>query len=619
MVAQSHADTEMMDMLSWVATSIGLEWNPPLSPEPSRLDDQFLGTGLRPRARPAPIPFFPEVHEELTRLWEAPFTARSQSFSSPALATLDGRAARGYSVTWRGHPRLPSRACRFMSSLTARAYGAAGQAVSALHAMALLQVHQAKALKELHEGSSDPGLMQELRSATDLALQATKVTARSLRQAMSTLVVQEHHLWLNLVEMGEVDKARFLDAPISQVGLFGNTVEDFAQQFSAVKKQTEVLQHILPWRGLRPRTLSARHQGHLPPATIPAPPQPVPMAGSRCYPSRGRPVEGREENILSPQPPGHAAPKSLTKEWFPCLLGHKQAHTGLVPVDYGDEIPPPPSSANLMVGGRSQVSASMSLDSARPWGSSPLDVAPRAPLRREAPPAGTSNVIIPLVPLARSLGTCLALSNPSRWLTRTVTYSAYVIQFTRCPPRFSGIRFTMVKGENATTLHAEIATLLRKGVIEPVPPAEMKKGFYSPYFIVPKKGGGLRPILDLRVLNRALHRLPFKMLTQKRILASVRHQDWFAAVDLKDAHFHASVLPRRRPFLRFAFEGQAYQYKVLPFGLSLSPCIFTKVAEAALALLREMGICILNYLDDWLILTHFRELLQNLFALGMLS
>ncbi len=34
-----------------------------------------------------------------------------------------------------------------------------------------------------------------------------------------------------------------------------------------------------------------------------------------------------------------------------------------------------------------------------------------------------------------------------------------------------------------------------------------ESGFYSPYFIIPKKGGGLRPILDLLVLNRALHKL----------------------------------------------------------------------------------------------------------------
>ncbi len=63
---------------------------------------------------------------------------------------------------------------------------------------------------------------------------------------MSTMVVQERHLWLNLVEMKDVDKARFLDAPISQAGLFGDTVEDFAQQFSAVQQQTEAIQHTCP-------------------------------------------------------------------------------------------------------------------------------------------------------------------------------------------------------------------------------------------------------------------------------------------------------------------------------------------------------------------------------------
>ncbi len=127
---------------------------------------------------------------------------------------------------------------------------------------------------------------------------------------------------------------------------------------------------------------------------------------------------------------------------------------------------------------------------------------------------------------------------------------------------------------------------------------------------MPKKVGGLRPILDLRVLNRALHKLPFKMLTQKCIFGCVRPLDWFAAIDLKDAYFHVSILPRHRPFLRFAFEGRAYQYKVLPFGLSLSPRVFTKVVEAALVPLRERGLRILNYLDDWLILAQFRRQLS---------
>ncbi|KAL0161609.1 hypothetical protein M9458_045334 [Cirrhinus mrigala] len=76
----------------------------------------------------------------------------------------------------------------------------------------------------------------------------------------------------------------------------------------------------------------------------------------------------------------------------------------------------------------------------------------------------------------------------------------------------------LVRGSSTAVLRAEIAVLLAKDAIETVPSAEIKKGFYSPYLIVPKKGGGLRPILDLRVLNRALLKLPFKMLTLKHML-----------------------------------------------------------------------------------------------------
>ncbi len=234
----------------------------------------------------------------------------------------------------------------------------------------------------------------------------------------------------------------------------------------------------------------------------------------------------------------------------------------------------------------------------------PFELGPCAPFR--CPTVGTS--VTPLVPLVRSLGAWLELPRPSRWLLRTIRLG-YAIQFARRPPKFRGIRFTSVLSKDAPVLRAKVAVLLAKDAIEPVPPAEMKSGFYSPYFIVPKKDGGLRPILDLRVLNRALHKLPFRMLTQRRIFQCVRPFDWFAAIDLKDAYFHVSILPRHRPFLRFAFEGRAYQYKALPFGLSLSPRVFTKVVEAALVPLREAGIRILNYLDDWLILAQSRALL----------
>ncbi len=284
--------------------------------------DWFLGC----KPRPAPVPFFPEVHEEQTSSWMASFPARSRSSASSVLTTLDGGVARGYAgipqveravtvhldanaATWRNRPRLPSKACKLTAALAAKAYSGAGQAASALHAMAILQVHQAKALKQVHEGSTDPGLMQELRTATDFTLRATKVTARSLGKAMSTMVVQERHLWLNLAEMKDVDKARFLDTPISQGGLFGDTVEGFAQQFSAVQQQTEEIQHILPRRdtpstaapGVRPQ--SARRCGRPPASSRAAPPQAE---------STHRPVRQASRRRAAP-PASQPGPKSSRK------------------------------------------------------------------------------------------------------------------------------------------------------------------------------------------------------------------------------------------------------------------------------------------------------------------
>ncbi len=59
----------------------------------------------------------------------------------------------------------------------------------------------------MHEGSTNPWLSQELRSASDL--RAMEITARSLGKAMSTLVVQERHVWLSLVETSNVNNVRF--------------------------------------------------------------------------------------------------------------------------------------------------------------------------------------------------------------------------------------------------------------------------------------------------------------------------------------------------------------------------------------------------------------------------
>ncbi len=108
------------------------------------------------------------------------------------------------------------------------------------------------------------------------------------------------------------------------------------------------------------------------------------------------------------------------------------------------------------------------------------------------------------VPACTVSGGLARVPRMSRWLLRNIRLG-HAIQFARRPPKFRSVRFTSVLNKDAPVLHAKVAVLLTKDAIEPVPPAEIKSGFYSPYFIIPKKGGGLRPILDLHILNQALH------------------------------------------------------------------------------------------------------------------
>ncbi len=101
--------------------------------------------------------------------------------------------------------------------------------------------------------------------------------------------------------------------------------------------------------------------------------------------------------------------------------------------------------------------------------------------------------------------------------------------------------------------------------------------------------------------------LKFKMLTLRQIVPQIRSEDWFVTIDLKVAYFHISILPCHGSFLRFTFGGKTFQYRVLPFGLALSPRTFTKCIDAALVPLWLQGSRIMNYIDDWLILAQSHQ------------
>ena len=178
-----------------------------------------------------------------------------------------------------------------------------------------------------------------------------------------------------------------------------------------------------------------------------------------------------------------------------------------------------------------------------------------------------------------------------------VLKEGYKIPF-QALPQFRGIRQTPLVGEYAHVLLEEVDSLLAKGAIEPVVSDQAMGGFYSTYFLVPKKTGDLRPILNLKPINGQIKRPSFKMETVASVMKALKVGDWMASLDLKDAYFHVPIYPGHRQYLRFCIQDRCYQYKVLPFGLTTSPRTFTKVLAPVIAYLHSRGILAFPYLDD---------------------
>ena len=85
---------------------------------------------------------------------------------------------------------------------------------------------------------------------------------------------------------------------------------------------------------------------------------------------------------------------------------------------------------------------------------------------------------------------------------------------------------------------------------------------------------------------------------------SLQQGEWVTSIDFKDAYFHIPIQEQSRKYLRFHVEGQTYQFKALPSGLSTSPFEFTVIAKEVKLMAIHKGIRIHQYLDDWLVRQH---------------
>lgn len=152
--------------------------------------------------------------------------------------------------------------------------------------------------------------------------------------------------------------------------------------------------------------------------------------------------------------------------------------------------------------------------------------------------------------------------------------------------------------------------LLSRGIIRRIHSPQPL--FFSRPFVVPKKDGPNRLIIDLSSLNRLLLTPSFKMETVSSIASCIVEPMWGCTVDLKDAFYHVPVAWSCHIFLAFVVDFQIYVFQVLPFGLSIAPWAFSRITKPIKAHLHLLLFRIHTFLDDFLLLAPTKDSLLEL-------
>ena len=151
----------------------------------------------------------------------------------------------------------------------------------------------------------------------------------------------------------------------------------------------------------------------------------------------------------------------------------------------------------------------------------------------------------------------------------------------------------------------EIQKLLEMGVIEEAEFVEDQ--FISPIFVIPKKDGEYRMILNLKELNKFVEYSHFKMDTFETALKMVKPNCFMASIDLRHAYYSVNIYKPHRRYLRFVWKHKIFEFTCLPFGLALAPRKFTKLMKPVYAKLRQMGYLNSGYIDDSFLLGDTRQ------------
>ena len=125
----------------------------------------------------------------------------------------------------------------------------------------------------------------------------------------------------------------------------------------------------------------------------------------------------------------------------------------------------------------------------------------------------------------------------------------------------------------------------------------------STRFTVPKTDGTQRFCMNFKPSNKFLLHKHFKMTGVPAIKTTIRRGDYGLSVDLREFFHQLGLHPVARKWTRFFCpDHRRWQWRVLPSGMAHAPLWVTKLLAPAFKMLRMLGVRVVGYIDDILVM-----------------
>ena len=143
-------------------------------------------------------------------------------------------------------------------------------------------------------------------------------------------------------------------------------------------------------------------------------------------------------------------------------------------------------------------------------------------------------------------------------------------------------------------LKKQLDVYLKKGFIQP-----SKSPYGAPVLFVKKKDGSMRLCVDYRMLNKQTIKNKYPLPRIDELLDRLKGAKIFSSLDLRSGYNQIRIAPEDVHKTAFRTRYGHFEFKVLPFGLTNAPAVFSAVMNDVFFKLLDK--CVLCYLDDILV------------------